>query len=114
LLALSVNSDYGTVHRGFCTVQLREREPGWIPPIEWASIKLGSSKRVATYCAPMDNLCAGETETAIHLSDERYCRERARLFRNTAEQMANTASRRLLLDLAEECDDSKRSVKAPG
>ena len=38
-------------------------------------------------------------------SDERYCRERARLFRKTAEVMANTVSRRLLLDLAEECDD---------
>jgi hypothetical protein len=53
----------------------------------------------------MDNLCAGSTEIAFHLSDEQYCRERAQLFRNTAEQMANTASRRLLLKLAEECDD---------
>ena len=53
----------------------------------------------------MDNLCTGSTEIAFNLSDEQYCRERARLFRNTAEVMANTASRRLLLDLAEECDD---------
>jgi hypothetical protein len=53
----------------------------------------------------MENLCARETETAFHLSDERYCRERARLFRKTAVVMANTVSRRLLLDLAEECDD---------
>jgi hypothetical protein len=53
----------------------------------------------------MDNRGAGGTKTVIHLSDERYCRERARLFRKTAEVMANTVSRRLLLDLAEECDD---------
>jgi hypothetical protein len=53
----------------------------------------------------MDNLDASATETAFHLSDEQYCRERARLLRNTAEQLANTASRRLLLELAEECDD---------
>ena len=52
----------------------------------------------------MDNIDSGATEIAPHLSDEQYCRERARLFRHTAEQ-ANTASRRLLLALAEECDD---------
>jgi hypothetical protein len=53
----------------------------------------------------MDNIDSGATETAFHSSDEQYCRERARLFRNTAEQMANTVSRRLLLTLAEECDN---------
>ena len=53
----------------------------------------------------MDNIDSGATEIAPDLSDEQYCRERARLFRNTAEQMANTASRRLFLALAEECDD---------
>ena len=53
----------------------------------------------------MDNIAASATETAFHLSDEKYCREHARLFRNTAEQITNTTSRRLLLDLADECDE---------
>jgi hypothetical protein len=53
----------------------------------------------------MDNIDAGATEIASHLSDEQYCRERARLFRHTAEQIANTAAKRALLALAEECDD---------